>query len=76
MKIANAPIKKFAQKVNLIEFIDYLAKIIEKSDVLSHFFFKELSIEFRNQVIGQITIEEIAKENIVKDLYIFIKNFY
>ena len=65
-KDTEAPIKKFAQKVNLIEFIDYLAIIIEEPDVLSHFFFKELSIEFRNQDIGQITIEEIAKENIIK----------
>ena len=61
-----SPLKQFAQKVNLIEFLDYLAKIIEESDDLSHFFFKELSIEFRNQDISQITNEEIIKENITK----------
>lgn len=61
-----SPLKQFAQKVNLIEFLDYLAKIIEESDDLPHFVFKELSIEFRNQVISQITNEEIIKENITK----------
>ena len=62
----NSQIKIFAQKVNLIEFLECLGKVIDESDNLSNFFFKELSIEFRNQDISQITNEEIIKENIIK----------
>lgn len=62
----NSPIKKFANKVNLIKFIEYLGKIIEDSYNLSHLFFKELSIQYRNQDISSITTEEIIKENIIK----------
>ena len=61
----NSPIKKFSNKVNLIKFIEYLGKIIEDLDNLSHSFFKELSIQYRNQDISPITTEEIIRENII-----------
>ena len=62
----NSPIKKFSNKVNLIKFIEYLGKLIEDSDNLSHSFFKELSIQYRNQDISPITTEEIIRENIIR----------
>ena len=62
----NSTIKKFAQKVNLIEFLGFLGKLIDDSDDLSHYFFKELSIEYRDQEINKLTTEEIIKANIIK----------
>ena len=62
----NSTIKKFAQKVNLIEFLGFLGKLIDDSDDLSHYFFKELSIEYRDQEINKLTTEEIIKDNIIK----------
>ena len=62
----SSPIKIFSQKVNLIEFLEDLGKVIDESDNLSHFFFKELSIGFRDQDISQIKNEETIKENIIK----------
>lgn len=62
----NSTIKKFAQKVNLIEFIGFLGKLIDDSDDLSHYFFKELSIEYKDQDINKLTTEEIIKANIIK----------
>ena len=59
-------LKKFALKVNLIKFIKNLANLIEDSDNLSHYFFKELSIRFENENVQEITIEEDIKKNITK----------
>lgn len=64
-------IKVFAQKVNLIEFIKYLGTVIDESDDISHYFFKELSIYYRDDDITQITDENKIKENIIK-----CKNFF
>ena len=33
---------------------------------MSHYFFKELSIEYRDQEINKLTTEEIIKDNIIK----------
>ena len=59
-------LKKFALKVNLTKFIKNLANLIEDSDNLSHYFFKELSIRFENENVQEITIEEDIKKNITK----------
>ena len=59
-------LKKFALKVNLIKFIKNLANLIEDSDNLSHYFFKELSIRFENENVQEITTEEDIKKNITK----------
>ena len=59
-------IKIFAQKVNLFAFIEWLGKIIDESDNLSHFYFKELSIKYRNKNISPIANKEIIKNNIIK----------
>ena len=59
-------IKIFAQKVNLFAFIEWLGKVIDESDNLSHFYFKELSIKYRNKDISPIANKEIIKNNIIK----------
>ena len=59
-------IKVFAKKVNLIDFIKYLGTVIDESDDISHYFFKELSIYFRDDDITKITDENKIKENIIK----------
>ena len=59
----DSSIKQFTQKVNLIEFIDFLAKIIKESDNLNHYVIPELSMQFRNSDINELTNKENIKEN-------------
>ena len=59
-------IKQFALKVHLLDFIDFLAKVLKESDNLSHYFFPELSIKFRDSDINELTNIEIIEKNINK----------
>ena len=62
----DSSIKTFTEKVNLIEFVDFLAKIINESDNLSHYLFHELSIKFRDSDINEKTNIENIEHNIDK----------
>ena len=62
----DSSIKQFTQKVNLIEFIDFLPKIIKESDNINHYFIPELSMQFRNSDINELTNKENIKENMNK----------
>lgn len=62
----DSSIKIFTQKVNLIEFIDFLGKIINESDNLSHYLFPELSIKFRDSNLNDITNIKNIENNIDK----------
>ena len=62
----NLSLQEFEKKVNLTAFIEQLGNIIDESDNVSHFYFKELSIKYRNQDISDITKEEIIRDNIIK----------
>ena len=60
-------LKIFVSKVNLIDFIKKLGDIIEDSDNLSHYFFKELSIKYKKENIGILSsTEENINKNIIK----------
>ena len=64
-------LQEFEKKVNLIKFIECLGRLIDDSDNLSHLFFKELSINYKNQNRNQITnVENITKNiNKCKDIF-------
>ena len=59
-------LQEFEKKVNLIAFIEQLGNIIDELDRVSHLYFKELSIKYRNQDINKITNEAKIRENIIK----------
>jgi hypothetical protein len=62
-KIGDSSLQEFVKKVNLIRFIENLGKLIDDSDILSHLYFKELSIKYRNKNIKVLTnVENIKKK--------------
>ena len=65
-KIGDSSLQEFVKKVNLIRFIENLGKLIDDSDILSHLYFKELSIKYRNKNIKVLTNVENIKKNINK----------
>jgi len=64
-KINNTYLQEFTKKVNLTKFIEIVGNILDASDNLSHLYFKELTIKYRDQNIQRIT----NVENITKNIY-------
>jgi len=64
-------IKAFIDNVYLIEFLDFLGKVVEKMDNTAHALFPELSFKYRNTNINNT--EEDIKNNINKCMDTFGK---